>query len=279
MRVRTFFRVAAAAAGFVLGLGTLPVANAAIVTQWSVGVQGQFLCSTAAFTPSSGGTSCNTLHMNWGTGTGSGQSGLDITNPVAPTLVNTNGPAVANLSVTHRNEPITGNSLDQVTLQSTLTLTPNVPPLPGLAPASLNFLINFQETPNADNPCDGGGLNGVGVNVNGCADIFVIDQSSLNFPFQYDTDGAGGDPLVTYFISFFELTGGLNPLPAVACSAVGVDSPCLGFRTPEEQDTTFQFAAVITTEPVQITVPEPGTLALIAGVLFSLGLLVRRGRV
>lgn len=247
-----------------------------IVDTWTVGVAGQFLCGTAVFDPGTAGTTCGPTSMRWGTSTGQGQSGLDISN-LAPAGVDTNGPAVANTSVTHLNRPITGNSLESVTLRSTLTLTPFDPAATGLAPVSIDFLIRFYETPNGANPCADGGANGVGVNVNGCADIFVIDQSSLNFPFFYDLDGAGPLQNQQYFISFFELTGGLIPLPAAACNAVpGVTFPCLGFRTPEGQDTTFQFAAVITTEPVVILVPEPGVLASLAIGLLALAGLRRR---
>lgn len=243
-------------------------ASAGLITQWTVGVDTRF--DTATVAPGTV-TVINNKSLRWGDSTGSGQSGLDITDSPNTATVFTDGAAVANVSVTHLNRPITGTSLSSVDILSTLTLTPLVPAFPGLPAQTITFGVNFAETPNGDNPCAGGGTNGVGVNVNGCADIFVIDQNALNFGFTYDTDGLGGDPAVQYYISFFELTSGLNPLPDVACGAAGATAPCLGFRTPEGADTTFQFASLITTEPV--TVPEPGILSLmglgLAGMVFA----------
>jgi hypothetical protein len=255
-----------------------------IVDVWIVDVSTIF--DTTTIVDSNGNTpggvtAVTNQRLRWGIDLGSGQSGLDITGSPSIQNVATNGAAVPNVSVTHLNNPIQAPTLRSVDILSTLTLTPFSPSGGVLPSSTVTFGVDFLETSNGANPCADGGANGVGVNSNGCADIFVIDQNSLNFPFFYDLDALDGNATddyapQQYFISFFEATSGLNPLPAAACASVGVASPCLGFRTPEGSNTTFQFAALITTERVSV-VPEPGALALM-GLGFGLMGLLRRRR-
>lgn len=249
-----------------------------IVDQWSVGVATTFVPGSIrdsnGVSPGGVAISNGNQSLRWGTDLGSGQSGLDIGNsPVSGTVL-TNGPAVQNVSITHLNRPITGTSLSYVDIMSSLTLTPLLPPGAALPSTALTFGVHYLETPNASNPCADGGTNGVGVNVNGCADIYVTDANSLNFPFYYDLDGAGPLPNRLYYISFFEATNGLNPLSPQACAVVIGPQPCLGFETPEGQDTTVRFASLITTQPVHV--PEPGTGGLAGLGLAAVGLLRRR---
>jgi hypothetical protein len=205
--------------------------------------------------------------IQWGTPSSS-PSSLSIDNSSANANVSTDGPAVANISVTHANNPIDSDSgeLDSIQIASTLILTPDDPFGTGLEPATLTFTVLFDETPNAGGvggACLGGGTSGDdGINDNGCADVFVIDQDALNFPFFYDLDGSGPLQNQQYFISFFELTNALNPLAPGACTTAGATSPCIGFLTREAATTTFTFAARITTE--RVNVPVPATLALVA---------------
>jgi len=265
-----------------IGLGLLfgSVAQAALVTQWSLKVDSKFIQSSIVDSDniSPGGVTFNSAtSLSWGNG---GQSGLDIGGSPSSTLVNTNGIAVNNVTITHRNQPIQPPTLRAVDIASTLTLTPNVPlGGPALPDAVQTFKIKFLETPNGGGTCPDGAPNNFGVNINGCSDIFVIDSGSLNFPFLYDTDADffGDDP-VLYFISFFEATAGLNPLSAAACLAVtGSNAACLGFQTIESTNNTIQFAARITTQPVSVNVPEPGTVAL-AGLALGLLAVIRRRR-
>ncbi len=245
---------------------------------WKVDVSTAFdtstVCDTAGNCGAASTITKSPLSLSWGSG---GVSGLDINPAVSSANVNTNGASVPNVSITHRNQPISGTTLKTVDIVSALTLTPFSPAGAALPSANIIFKIHFAETPNtpASGTCADGGANNVGVNINGCADIYVTDTTSLNFPFFYDIDGVGGLPEKQYFISFFESTSGLNPLPAAACSAVGVAAPCLGFRTPESTNTTVRFASLITTAPVSI--PEPATSALL-GIGLLGGLLARRRR-
>lgn len=263
-------------------------ANAGIITEWTVDVDAVFLPGSIVSTngDASGITVSNgDQTLRWGN---SGQSGLDINDSPSSTQVDTGVgvtlPPVANVSLTHTNNPIKGATLDTVTLSVSLTLTPFSPALPSMPPETINFAIEFLETNNGADPCADGGAHGAGVNSKGCGDIFVIGNDALNYSFFADSDGAGGDDPQEYFISFIELTSGLTSLPAEAClSATGSTAPCLGFVTPEKATTTFQFGAIITTEEVVIDpdpnpMPVPGILTLMGLALVAMGGARRRRR-
>jgi hypothetical protein len=256
-----------------------------IVTDWSYTIDSGFTSwtnssnSTIGTPTSNVGTGItasdvNTLlsdpsKLSWGTGT-NGQSSLSVGSASGGNVQGnllTDAAAVNTVKLIHNNQPINGTTLtsavlfDQIVLNATApagsvgTLTPN---------QTLNFLINYVETPNAT-PCVAPSPSG-----NPCNDIFVLDvqgagfnpaNQSLNQNFFYN-----GNPYnAQLFIS------GLNFLTAAECSTAGSsNSHCLGFTTIEGLSNNFQVSLAITTEQF-FPVPEPSILLLFGAGLCGMG--------
>ena len=213
------------------------------------------------------------------------RSSLALANPVPPQTVNTfiggGSPPppfiVPGSTITHTNNPISGPTLTGATIRDSLTLTAVLPPSagPGLLPP-IDFNIAFDETPNAT-PC------AVVSSPTPCNDIFVLLGGLFNQTFMYDSDGAGPDAPVTYFVNIFPTSGGvLSILDNSTCAAAHAANPaapatnCLGFTTPEGAATTLAFGYTISTLPLSI--PEPGTVALVGLALLGVGASRRRAR-
>jgi len=229
----------------------------AAVSTWDYTVSSTF--TSATFTGAAN-TTFLPGSLSWGQSTGEGQSSLVVGGSPAIGSVDTYfgvlPPASApylglSTSLTHNNNPITGNSLTSAILTNIVTLDPSVPDNPALTPFNYLFTIAFTETPNSA-PC------AVTGSPTPCNDIFVLTSGLLNSSFDYN-DGTG---LSTYYVNIFPTSGGvLSILEDSACTAAGVGLNCIGFSTPEGQSTTLAFGFTISTEPLQI--PEPGVLALL----------------
>jgi PEP-CTERM motif len=252
-----------------------------IVTNWSYIIDSGFTTwkdsANNTGTPSSNPTgitisNLNTLlndpsKLSWGTGN-NGQSSLSVGSAsgghVQGNLL-TDAPAVNTVQVIHNNQPITGTTLTSAVLFDQIVLNETAPGTGTVTPnQSLNFLINYAETPNAT-PCVAPSPSG-----NPCNDIFVLDvqgagfnplNQSLNQNFFYN-----GNPYnAELFIS------GLNFLTAAECSTAGSsNSHCLGFTTVEGKENSFQVSLAITTEQF-FPVPEPSILLLFGAGLCGMG--------
>ena len=270
--MKTFKLAQTAAAVLALSAGFAQAAP--LVTQWTVNDTATFVpgtvvpgSNTAPFPVLSNGDQT----LTWGVPAGStAPSSIVINNSGNPFTVNT-GLLAPTITITHNNFPIfaatPSNSLSSVNILGVLSLQALVPSNALILPAALTFGVKFLETPNAGTGglcADGAAVGSGGVNINGCADIFVIDQEALNFPFTYDDN--------LYFFSFF--ANGFDTLSDAACLSAGAANGCRGFETAENLTTAATFNVLITSTPFQV--PEPGSLVLMGLGMASLGWIGRR---
>lgn len=188
---------------------------------------------------------------------GAGQSGYNFVVDIDPlNFVVPPSPSPTQVigTFTHLNNPIAaGTSITGINLRITADVAVDGNPVAG---GNVEFNTNFthSETSNAANPCADGGANGVGVNVNGCADLVIANFSPLSENFLIGAD------LYTLKVLGFSLDpNGLNPFTS--------------FWTTEQANNSAYLLANVE----RTSVPEPGSLALLGLGLIGL-VATRRGK-
>ena len=237
--MRTFSKFVAAAvcaATLTATASAAPVSFSNITGSWSS-------VDPAGVTISDNGTA--NPSMRWGTPFGQpDQSGYDF-NAAADFSVGVPPNTDVNLGTfSHLNNPITGTSLNTATLTVAIDIV-----VDGIAQGSRSFMFDFthNETPNGDDPCANGGANGVGLNVNGCADMVSVTNNNLSEDFLVD------GLLYTIAIVGFKVGGNI----------------VTSFETIEEMTNTAQLIGRITVAEVPIPAAIPLFLSGIAGLGFA----------
>ncbi len=239
------FLVQAALAVAAAGIAA-PSAGAQIVDVTQIGSSWGSVTGGSNVTINNGGSP---ITVRWGSQTS--RSGYDFTNSPTPLQLDlTPGFALFNIGTfVHRNFTIpSGGGITGVELGIDLSFDDNPTVF------SQFFNISHTETPNGENPCADGNPNGIGVNINGCADLVTFDGSGSG-----SSIDIGG---VTYELSLEGFSS--DPL-----NFNGTNQ----FWTVEGQvNSAFLFGRLA----VANDVPEPTTLAMLSFVLIGIGVVARR---
>lgn len=243
------------------------------------------------------------------------QSSLVIDSPISHiengSFIETNGAAAAGTDITHNNwiVDVSKGTLSSALLLDALLLMPqtlngaafdfsSTAPDTSFIPAPLlNFGILFKETLNnveydlhsgkaydntvdTDADCGNGTANGVGVNENGCADIFVMvtpedvipvitEEGNIEFTVHFNFHNI--EELNDYDYHLTTTLSGLELITSGACDIAGAGANCAGFLTKEERSNVLQASFRISA-----TAAEPSMIALMGFALLGMGAMSRR---
>lgn len=203
-------------------------------------------------------------------------------------LITNDATGVAGAILAHNNFVITGGYLTEINLSTSIEITQQIPAGTDGFSEEITFNIEFIETRNGQNPCEGAEASDIEsaheiLGGNRCPDRFIltnaqalvqnfiIDQVEYSFSLDFIFDDL-------FFIQnggfdFFRNANGLAATYAVAFGCDGMTtSLCL--YTQENRNSVLNTRLRIFAR--EIEVPEPSTLGILLTGLLGMGVLARR---